>query len=106
VELAEHGTPEVLDRIEQALLDAGAHRVEGWSKLGRVLADRLPPPPPRPVAGKDACGSWGRPHPAEGGNGFGFGWLMRDEPARAERVEAQLDSAWATLRRRARALTG
>jgi inorganic triphosphatase YgiF len=29
VELAEHGTPEVLDRIEQALLDAGAHRGEG-----------------------------------------------------------------------------
>ena len=44
--------------------------------------------------------------PAEGGNGFGFGWLMRDEQARAERVEAQLDSAWATLRRRARALRG
>jgi len=44
--------------------------------------------------------------PAEGGNGFAYGWLMRDEQARAERVEAQLDSAWATLRRRARALTG
>ena len=43
--------------------------------------------------------------PAEGGNGFAFGWLMRDEQARAERVEAQLDSAWAKLRRRARALT-
>ena len=43
--------------------------------------------------------------PAEGGNGFAYGWLMRDEQARAERVEAQLDSAWATLRRRARALT-
>jgi inorganic triphosphatase YgiF len=54
VDLAEHGTPEVLDRIEQALLDAGAHRAEGWSKLGRVLADRLPPAPPRPVAGEDA----------------------------------------------------
>jgi CHAD domain-containing protein len=54
VELAEHGTPEVLDRVEQTLLNAGAHRAEGWSKLGRVLADRLPPAPPRPVAGEDA----------------------------------------------------
>ena len=54
VELAEHGTAEVLDRIEQTLLDAGAHRSGSWSKLGRVLADRLPPAPPRPVAGKDA----------------------------------------------------
>jgi CHAD domain-containing protein len=43
--------------------------------------------------------------PAEGGNGFAFGWLIRDEQARSERVEAQLDSAWATLRRRDRALT-
>jgi hypothetical protein len=31
---------------------------------------------------------------------------MRDEQARAERVEAQLDPGWAKLRRRARALTG
>ena len=44
--------------------------------------------------------------PAEGGNGFAFGWLMRDEQARAERVEAELDPAWAKLRRRARKLTG
>lgn len=44
VELADRGTPEVLDRIEQALLDAGARRAGSWSKLGRVLADRLPPP--------------------------------------------------------------
>jgi CHAD domain-containing protein len=44
--------------------------------------------------------------PAEGGNGFAFGWLMRDEQARAERVEAQLDPTWAKLRRRARAVTG
>ena len=43
---------------------------------------------------------------AEGGNGFAFGWLMRDEQARAERVEAELDPAWAKLRRRARKLTG
>ena len=44
--------------------------------------------------------------PTEGGNGFAFGWLMRDEQARAERVEAQLDPTWAKLRRRARAVTG
>ena len=43
---------------------------------------------------------------AEGGNGFAFGWLMLDEQARAERVEAELDPAWANLRRRARKLTG
>ena len=43
---------------------------------------------------------------AEGGNGFAFGWLMRDEQAHAERVEAELDPAWANLRRRARKLTG
>ena len=52
VELAEGGTPEVLDRIEQALLDAGARRAGEWSKLGRVLADRLPPP--RADVGKHA----------------------------------------------------
>jgi hypothetical protein len=42
---------------------------------------------------------------AEGGNGFAFGWLMRDEQARAERVEAELDLAWPKLRRHARKLT-
>ena len=52
VELADAGTPEVLDRIEQALLDAGIQRAEEWSKLGRVLADRLPPP--RAELGKQA----------------------------------------------------
>ena len=40
--------------------------------------------------------------PTEGGNGFAFGWLLRDEQARAERVEANLDDAYATLRARAR----
>jgi CHAD domain-containing protein len=42
---------------------------------------------------------------AQGGNGFAFGWLTRDEQARSDRVEAELDSAWATLQRRARVLT-
>jgi CHAD domain len=39
--------------------------------------------------------------PAEGGNGFAFGWLLRDEQARTERVEANLNDAYATLRTRA-----
>jgi CHAD domain-containing protein len=42
---------------------------------------------------------------AERGNGFAFGWLQRDEQARAEGVEAGVDVAWAKVRRRARALT-
>ena len=54
VELAEHSTVEVLDRVEQALLAAGASRAESWSKLGRMLADRLPPPA-RPGAGNGAA---------------------------------------------------
>jgi hypothetical protein len=40
-----------------------------------------------------------------GGNGFAFGWLVRDEQARAEGQEAKLEAAFAKLRRRARALT-
>jgi CHAD domain-containing protein len=54
VELAECGTPEVLDRIEEVLAEAGVQRSGSTSKLGRVLADRLPAAPPRPVAGPDA----------------------------------------------------
>jgi CHAD domain-containing protein len=54
VELAERGTPEVLDRIEELLAEAGVHRSGSASKLGRVLADRVPADPPRPVAGPDA----------------------------------------------------
>jgi CHAD domain-containing protein len=50
VELAERGTPEVLDRIEEVLAGAGVQRSASASKLGRVLADRLPAAPPRPVA--------------------------------------------------------
>jgi CHAD domain-containing protein len=41
VELFEHGTPALLDRIEKRLLKAGAQRSRSSSKLGRVLADRL-----------------------------------------------------------------
>ena len=54
VELAEHGTREVLDRIEETLSRAGVHRSGSASKLGRVLADRIPPAPPRPVAAPKA----------------------------------------------------
>ena len=42
----------------------------------------------------------------EGGNGFAFGWLLRDEQARAEGVEADVDVAWTKVRKRARAVTG
>ena len=54
VELAERGTPEVLDRIEEILAGADVHRSSSASKLGRVLAGRFPDAPPRPVAGPDA----------------------------------------------------
>jgi len=42
VELAEHGSVELLDRIEKQLLKAGARRSGAASKLSRVFADRLP----------------------------------------------------------------
>ena len=38
----------------EALLGAGVRRSASSSKLGRVLADRIPPAPPRPAAGEDA----------------------------------------------------
>jgi CHAD domain-containing protein len=51
VELAEHGTAEVLERIEAVLEQAGVHRSPSPSKLARVLEGRLPVVPARPVAG-------------------------------------------------------
>ena len=42
VELTEHGSPELLDRIEKQLLKAGAQRSGSDNKLSRALADRLP----------------------------------------------------------------
>jgi CHAD domain-containing protein len=54
VELTGDGTPAVLDRIEEALLRAGVERSASSSKLGRVLAERVPPAPPRPIAGPEA----------------------------------------------------
>lgn len=50
VELAEHGTADALDRVEEVLVAAGVHRSASASKLGRVLAGRVPAAPPRPVA--------------------------------------------------------
>ena len=44
VELAEHGQVKLLDRIERRLLKVGAQRAGFSSKLGRLLADRMPPP--------------------------------------------------------------
>lgn len=43
VELGEHGQLKLLDRIERRLLKVGAQRAGFSSKLGRVLADRMPP---------------------------------------------------------------
>ena len=43
---------------------------------------------------------------AEGGNGFAFGWLLRDEQARAEGIEGDVDVAWAEVKKQARAVTG
>jgi CHAD domain-containing protein len=54
VELTEHGTAEVLDRIEEVLARAGVHRSASSSKLGRVVADRIPPGPAWPTAGEGA----------------------------------------------------
>jgi CHAD domain-containing protein len=54
VELAERGTPDVLDRIEEVLAGAGVRRSGSSSKLGRVLADRVADAPARPVAGPEA----------------------------------------------------
>ena len=50
------------------------------------------------VIPRGCCASWGAAAPGEGGNGFASGRLLRDEQARAEHVEADLDDAYATLR--------
>jgi CHAD domain-containing protein len=49
VELVDGG-PELLDRVEQRLLDAGARRSDSPSKLARALGDRLTPAPLPPEA--------------------------------------------------------
>ncbi|MGH3982237.1 MAG: CHAD domain-containing protein [Pseudonocardiaceae bacterium] len=56
VELGEHGQRALLDRIERRLLKAGAQRAGSASKLGRLLADRLPPSvaTPSPASARSA----------------------------------------------------
>jgi CHAD domain-containing protein len=56
VELGEHGQHKLLDRIERRLLKVGAQRASSASKLGRLLAERLPDkrPPARPGAARSA----------------------------------------------------
>jgi CHAD domain-containing protein len=51
VELGEHGQRKLLNRIERRLLKVGVQRAGFSSKLGRLLADRMPPRavPPDPV---------------------------------------------------------
>ncbi|MGH3781477.1 MAG: CHAD domain-containing protein [Pseudonocardiaceae bacterium] len=54
VELGEHGQLKLLDRIERRLLKVGAQRAGFSSKLGRVLADRMPPGVATPSPGRSA----------------------------------------------------
>ena len=56
VELGEHGQQKLLDRIERRLLKVGAQRAGSASKLGRLLAERLPDrrPPARPKTARSA----------------------------------------------------
>jgi hypothetical protein len=42
VELGEHGQQKVLDRIQRRLLKVSTQRAGSASKLGRLLANRLP----------------------------------------------------------------
>ncbi len=52
VELAEHTQLKLLDRIERRLLKVGAQRAGFSSKLGRLLADRIPPRISTPKPGR------------------------------------------------------
>lgn len=56
VELGEHGQRALLGRIERRLLKAGAQRAGSASKLGRLLADRMPPSfaTPSPASARSA----------------------------------------------------
>ena len=58
VELTEHGDADLLDRIEAWLAELGVQRSKSKSKVGRLLADQLPPPAP----------AWGKtPKPGSAG---------------------------------------
>ncbi|HEX6402337.1 MAG TPA: CYTH and CHAD domain-containing protein [Pseudonocardiaceae bacterium] len=50
VEVAEHAQRKLLDRIDRRLLKVGAQRAGFSSKLGRLLADRMPPAAATPKA--------------------------------------------------------
>ncbi len=54
VELGEHGDPDLLDRVERRLLEAGVRPSDARSKLARVLGERLPTPAPAPRLGRKA----------------------------------------------------
>jgi CHAD domain-containing protein len=56
VELGEHAQQKLLDRIERRLFKVGAQRAGSSSKLGRLLADQLPPDvaTPRPGPARSA----------------------------------------------------
>jgi CHAD domain-containing protein len=54
VELGGHGDPDLLDRVEQRLLEAGIRRSDARSKLARLLGDRLPEPVSVPRVGRKA----------------------------------------------------
>ena len=53
VELGGDGDPDLLDRVERRLLDAGVRRSDARSKLARLLADRLPAPATAPRLGAE-----------------------------------------------------
>jgi CHAD domain-containing protein len=54
VELGGDGDPELLDRVERRLFEAGVRRSDARSKLARLLGDRLPTPAPAPRLGRRA----------------------------------------------------
>jgi CHAD domain-containing protein len=55
VELGGDSDPDLLDRVERRLLDAGIRRSDARSKLARVLGERLPAPVPVPRPGRKAA---------------------------------------------------
>jgi inorganic triphosphatase YgiF len=56
VELGGHGDPDLLDRVERRLLDAGIRRSDARSKLARLLGERLPAAAPAPRLGRRSTG--------------------------------------------------
>ena len=56
VELGGDGDPDLLDRVERRLLEAGVRRSDAGSKLARLLGDRLPAPAPAAAGRKAGAG--------------------------------------------------